>query len=82
MKKWANDYLGVQFSSQVGYNMAVDMVSSPPLRANGSVSDRDYVKELRYAQISHQTGAQSIAFPDQTMEFTSWQRHATATQSM
>ena len=52
------------------------------LAANGSVSDRDYVKELRYAQISHQTGAQSIAFPDQTMEFTSWQRQATATQSM
>ena len=52
------------------------------LAANGSISDRDYVKELRYAQISHQTGAQSIAFPDQTMEFTSWQRHATATQSM
>ena len=52
------------------------------LAANGSVSDRGYVKELRYAQISHQTGAQSIAFPDQTMEFTSWQRQATATQSM
>ena len=52
------------------------------LAANGSVSDRDYVKEPRYAQISHQTGAQSIAFPDQTMEFTSWQRQATATHSM
>lgn len=27
LTKWSNDYLNVQFSAQVSYNMAMDMVS-------------------------------------------------------
>lgn len=27
LTSWAHDYLDIRFSSQVGYNMAVDMVS-------------------------------------------------------
>ncbi len=27
LNSWADDYLNIQFSAQIGYNMAVDMVS-------------------------------------------------------
>ena len=30
MRDWTHDYLGLQFSAQVGYNLPVDMVSSIP----------------------------------------------------
>ncbi len=33
LKRWANDYLNIQFSAQIGYNMAVDMVS-PDIRTS------------------------------------------------
>jgi hypothetical protein len=28
LREWANSYLDIQFSAQVSYNMAMDMVSS------------------------------------------------------
>ena len=50
------------------------------LAANGSVSDRDYVKELRYAQISHQTGALLIASDFQTTLLMNWIKQSNAVQ--
>lgn len=31
LTKWSNEYLGLQFSGQIGYNLPVDMVRSPAL---------------------------------------------------